>query len=82
LRQQKSFTENTLTLSGDVESPKGANEEEIVREYRTGKYYRQFTLSEVIDQSKIKAQLRDVVLRLNLPKVQASTPRRINVGTG
>jgi len=46
------------------------------------KYYRQFTLSEVIDQGKIDTELKESVLWLNLPKVQAATPRRITVKTG
>ena len=71
--------ENTLTLSGDVESPEGPNETDLLREYRTGKYFREFTLSEIIDQSKIEANLKDGVLRLRMPKVEAATPRRITV---
>ncbi len=71
--------ENILTLDGDVESPEGAGETDVLREYRTGKYYRQFTVSEIIDKPEIKAELKDGVLRLTLPKVKAATPRRITV---
>ena len=71
--------ENVLTLDGNVKPPEGPNEADVFREFHTGKYYRQFTLSEIIDQGEIKAELQDGVLRLKLPKVKAATPRRITV---
>ena len=71
--------ENTLTLSADVVSPKGADEQEILSEYAVGKFYRQFTLSEVIDQSRIEARLQSGVLRLILPKVEKAAPRKISI---
>ena len=74
--------DNILTITGDVDRLEGADEEILVMEYETGRYYRQFTLSEVIDQTKIDAKLNLGVLRLRLPKVAKATPRKIAITAG
>ena len=74
--------DNILTITGDVDRLQTADEELLVMEYETGRYYRQFTLSEVIDQTKIDATLNLGVLRLRLPKVAKAAPRKIAITAG
>jgi len=73
--------ENVLTLSGHVPSPEQGKESDVLREYGSGTYFRQFTLSDQIDQARIDAKLVDGVLRLELPKVERAKPRQITVKT-
>lgn len=73
--------DDTLTLIGEVSPDTGLPGDKVHVEYETGRYYRQFSLSEVIAQDKIDAKLSDGVLRLTLPKVEKATPRRITVQT-
>jgi len=74
--------DNTLTLSADIAPVENAEEDDILVEYETGRYYRQFTLGELINQENIDAQLNHGVLRLALPKVEKATPKKITVKTG
>lgn len=79
---QIDLRDNVLTLTGRVAPQESNYESELLREFQTGTFYRQFTLSERIDQARIDAKLTDGVLRLELPKVERAKPRQIQVRTG
>lgn len=74
--------DGVLTLSGDVKPWEGSEESDVLIEFEIGKYYRQFTLSDAIDQNRIEAKLENGVLRLTLPKAQKAVPRQISVTAG
>ena len=74
--------DGVLTLSGDVKPWENSEESDVLVEFEIGKYYRQFTLSDVIDQNKIEAKIEDGVIRLTLPKAEKAVPRRIKVSAG
>lgn len=70
---------NTLTIRGTIKSIGEETKNVLHREYDEGDYFRQFTVSDVIDQERISANLKDGVLTLFLPKVKPAQPRRIEV---
>mgnify|MGYP001546031402 CR=1 FL=1 len=76
------LNDSVLSISGEVKPFENKNESDVLVEFEIGRYSRQFTLSEVIDQTKIEAKHEDGVLSLNLPKAEKAIPRQIAVTAG
>ena len=53
--------------------------EPTYREYELVNYFRQFELSDKVDEGKISADLKHGVLTLTLPKAEEAKPRQITV---
>jgi len=59
----------------------GTTGEELHREYALKDFFRQFELTDAVDQERISASLQHGVLSLTLPKAERAKPRRIPVQT-
>ncbi|WP_112322266.1 Hsp20/alpha crystallin family protein [Oceanibium sediminis] len=68
-----------LTLQGRVKPEVPEGYRRLSSEYREGDYLRVFTLSDDVDQSRINADFRNGVLRLELPRSAEAQPRKISV---
>ena len=74
------FKFNVLTLQGrpshDLTNPN------VSVEFSLHTFFRQFALSEEVDQDKIETELKDGVLNLHLPKAEKAKPKQIEVKVG
>jgi HSP20 family protein len=71
--------DGVLTVVGQVATAMYAGLRPMYTEYNVGNYHREFVLNEDIDESKIRATLRNGVLEVELPKKEKARPRQIEV---
>ena len=70
---------DTLTIKGDrrFEEPQGKGYHRIERSY--GTFARSFSLPNTVDTEKVRADYRNGVLTITLPKKEVARPRSIKV---
>ncbi|MGQ0633916.1 MAG: Hsp20/alpha crystallin family protein [Planctomycetaceae bacterium] len=73
---------NVLTLRGAVAAETPAGHELGYEEYGIGDYERSFTLPNEIDRDGIRAEIKDGVLKLTLPKIKQAVARKVAVTVG
>jgi HSP20 family protein len=74
-----SITDDTLVIKGTKPADNVANERYHRRERGSGDFSRTIVLPERVDAEKIQASVSRGVLRIELPKSEASRPKRIAV---
>jgi len=72
---------NTLTLAGErfVAEAEGPGRTWHRRERGTGKFLRTIELPVDIDPDQVKAEYRNGLLRVTLPKIEAAKPKKISI---
>ncbi len=72
--------ENILTLKGERKSEAEAKKENYYRMERCyGAFERAFTLPSAIDPQKIKANFKDGVLKIEIPKPEEKRPKQVTI---
>jgi len=76
------YQDGTLTLHARVRQRWPAGARPLWSEYGLGHYHRSFDLGPKVDPDGIKAELRDGVLSLYVPKAESAKARKIRVQGG
>jgi HSP20 family protein len=69
-----------LTLKGERSTDNEVKEDNYYRQERSyGKFERAFALSVEVDPDKIKADYKDGVLKIDIPKAEENKPRQVTI---
>ena len=75
--------DGVLTIQGQRKQEKEEKSTKYHRVERTyGSFVRSFTLPDLVDEEKVKAEFKDGVLKLQLPKSEKAKPKAIEVKVG
>ena len=70
---------NVLSVEGTIDPAPYREMEPAFTEYNIGNFTRKFSLSNQINQEDIRAEIKDGVLLLVLPKIPEAQPRKIAI---
>lgn len=72
--------DRVLTLSGERSFENEVQEENYYRKERSyGKFQRAFTLPADVDSDKIKAEFKDGLLKIEVPKPEQQKPKQVTI---
>lgn len=75
-----SLADDTLTLSGEIKAPEKKDERKFHRVERSyGKFQRSFYVPMPIQGEKVKANFKDGILTVKLPKKEEVKPKEISI---
>jgi HSP20 family molecular chaperone IbpA len=76
---EASVENDVVTIEGRRDFSKYEGMQPVYTEYNVGHFARSFEISSKIDQSKIRASMKDGVVTIALPKAEQAKPRKIQV---
>jgi HSP20 family molecular chaperone IbpA len=74
-----SVKDRILTIEGRIDFQKYTGMNPVYTEYNIGNFHRRFSLSNKVDASKIRAEMRDGLLTLTIPKSEEAKAHKIEV---
>ena len=76
------LTGTTLSISGEIKRAVPEGSRYLVCQRQAGPFQTSVTLSDAADSAQVKATFEDGLLRLEVPKSEASKPKRIALKAG